>query len=319
MTVSRVRLTPLVACALIVSCGSESDPPLVGVRAQANAFGNAEWSAPVNVGAPVNSAASESNAAMSPDELSLYFTSDRPGGHGALDIWVSRRACIDCPWGTPLPLKVPVNSPSGEAGPRLSIDGHLLFFQSDRPGGQGAFDIYVSRRNNTNDDFAWGDPVALGTDVNTPVLEQAAVYLQSAEDGSGNLYFNRGPVGGQDIYYAPVTRDGETRGPAVYVSELSDPAGIDQHVTLRKDAREVFIASTRAGGLGGFDLWTSTRRSTHDAWSAPVNLGAPMNTTVNDQQPSLTSDSRTLLFASNRPGGLGGNDLWISTRTPSGH
>jgi hypothetical protein len=318
MTIPRARIIPLAVCAMSLSCGSESDPPVVGLRAQSSVFANSEWSVPVNIGPPVNSAAGEMNAAFSPDELSLYFTSDRAGGLGGLDIWVSERACRECPWGTPVNLGAPVNGPGVEAGPRLSIDGHLLFFQSDRPGGQGAADIYVSRRNNPNDNFAWGDPVNLGTGVNTPVLEQAAVYLQSAEDGSGNLYFNRGPAGGQDLYYAPVTRDGETRGPAVLVPELSHPAAIDQHATIRKDGREVFLASTRPGGLGGFDLWTSTRRSVHEPWSPPVNLGAPLNTPFFDQQPSLTSDSRTLLFASNRAGGLGGNDLWISTRTPSG-
>jgi hypothetical protein len=318
MMVSRVRLISFIACALSVSCASETDPPVVGFRAQASVFANSEWSAPVNVGAPVNSPASESNATLSPDELSIYMTSDRAGGLGGTDIWVSERACGDCPWQTPVNLGAPFNGPGNEAGPRLSIDGHLLFFQSDRPGGQGGFDIYVSRRNDPNDNFAWGDPVNLGTGVNTPDFEQAAAYLQSSEDGSANLYFNRGVLLLADIYYAPVTRDGETRGPAVLVPELSAPAAFDQHASVRKDGREIFIASTRAGGLGGFDLWTSTRRSVHDPWSQIVNAGAALNTAFFDQQPSLSSDSRTLLFASNRPGGLGGNDLWISTRTPSG-
>lgn len=321
MTVSHPRFIALITCALsTLSCGPEPDAPLVGIHMQAQKFsGSSEWSVPVNVGAPVNSAAGEMNAAMSSDELSLYITSNRAGGLGGNDIWVSQRDCGDCPWETPMNLGAPVNGPGVEAGPRLSIDGHLLFFQSDRPGGQGAIDIYVSRRNNPNDNFAWSDPVNLGTGVNTASLEQAAAYLQSSEDGSGNLYFNRGVAGQQDIYYAPVTRDGETRGPAVLVPELSDPTAVDQHASVRKDGREIFIASNRAGGLGGFDLWTSTRRSVHDPWSEVVNVGAGLNTVSAEMQPSLSSDGRTLLFTSNRPGGLGGNDLWISTRTPSGH
>jgi len=56
----------------------------------------------------------------------------------------------------------------------------------------------------------------------------------------------------------------------------------------------------------------------HEPWSSPVNLGAPLNTAFLDAQPTLSNDGRTLIFASNRPGGFGGNDLWISTRTPSG-
>ena len=62
-----------------------------------------------------------------------------------------------------------------------------------------------------------------------------------------------------------------------------------------------------------------TRRSVHDSWSPPTNLGAPLNSTAAGQQPSLSSDGRTLVFASSRAGGFGGADIWISTRTPSGH
>lgn len=317
MTIPRARIMSLVVCAASLSCGSEPEPTAFSLDVQPAAFANSSWSVPINVGAPVNSPAGEMNAALSPDELSLYFTSDRPG-LGGFDIWVSERECMDCPWGAPVNLGAPVNSTGIDAGPRLSIDGHLLFFQSDRPGGRGLADIYVSRRNNPNDNRGWGPPVHLGPDVNTALQDQAAAYLQSAEDGPANLYFNSGAVGVQDLYYAAVGRDGVTRGPAVLVAELSDPAAIEQHATVRNDGREIFLASTRANGFGGFDLYTSTRRSVHAPWSRPVNVGPPLSTTFNDQQPSLSRDGRTLLFTSNRTGSLGGNDLWISTRTRSG-
>jgi hypothetical protein len=317
---STLRKLWLANLVVVVGCQEPSEPsrPRALDVAVANAFANSEWSAPVNIGAPVNSPAGEMNAAFSPDELAIYFTSNRPGTLGPTDVWVSERACLDCPWQAPVNLAV-VNTPFSEGGPRLSIDGHLLFFQSDKPGGQGSFDIYVSRRSNKSDNFSWSEPTALGTGVNTPQVEQAVDYLQSGEDGQGNLYFNRGTVlAAGDIYYAAMTRDGETRGDAVFVAELSDPAAFDQHVTLRKDGREVFIASTRTGGLGGFDIWTSTRQSVNDPWSPIQNAGPPLNTTFGDQQPSLTSDGRTMLFASNRPEGLGANDLWVSRRTPNG-
>jgi Tol biopolymer transport system component len=311
---------PLVS---LLACGQDSAGPSRVVPTQAQySFAQSEWSAPVNIGAPINSTAGEMNAALSPDELSLYFTSDRAGGLGITDIWVSHRDCGDCPWQTPVNLGAPFNSSSQDAGPRLSIDGHLLFFQSDRPVGSNVGgDIYVSRRNNPNDDFGWGPPVRLGSDVNTPDgTENAAAYLQSAEDGGGNLYFNRttATVPQPELYVASITRDGETRGPAVPVSELNVIAANDQHATLRKDGREIFFSSNRTGGLGSFDIWTSTRRSVHEPWSPPVAVGAALNTTSSDQQPSLSSDGRTIVFTSNRPGSLGANDLWISTRTASG-
>jgi len=146
------------------------------------------------------------------------------------------------------------------------------------------------------------------------------MYLQNAEDGSANLYFNRGALAQKlaDIYVASVTRDGETLGPAQLVVELSDPSANDAAVTIRADGRELMFWSPRVGGLGGVDLWVSTRQTVHDPWSPPVDLGAPLNSVSDDVTPSLSFDGRTLIFASNRPG-LGGNDLYMSTRTPSGH
>ncbi len=312
-------LLSLTAIALATACRPDADQ--ITYRPQAMSFANSEWSAPVNLGAPVNSAASEMNAALSPDELSLYFVSTRAGGVGGADIWVSRRASPDAPWGDPVNLGPNVNGPGIDASPALSLDGHLLFFSSDRPGGQGSNDIYVARRADKSDDLGWGPAVPLGPEVNTAAFEAGGFYVQSEEDGSANLYFVRGPNSvALDIYVVAVTADGETRGPAVPVAELNDPdpAITDAHPSVRVDGREVFLYSNRAGGSGGNDLWTSTRRSVHEPWSPPVNLGAPLNTTAGETQPTLSHDGRTLIFASTRTGGLGASDIWMSTRTPSG-
>ncbi len=301
--------------ALLVGCGMESDRSMT-----ANLVANvtsqfSPWSEPENLGSTINTTFNEQGPTLSNDELSLYFGSDRPGGIGGFDIWVSQRACKDCAWETPVNVGPAVNTTSDETGPGLSIDGHLLFFRSTRPGGAGLGDVFLSKRANPKDDFAWGVPVALGPDVNTAAAEAGAEFLQSAEDGEANLYFNRAPPGGTaDLYAAAITRDGETRGPAVLISELSDPIATDQGPTLRSDGREVFFFSTRPGGIGGADLWTSTRRSVHDPWTPPVNVGAPLNSTAAEQQPSLSSGGLTLLFASSRAGGFGGTDLWMSTR-----
>ena len=84
------------------------------------------------------------------------------------------------------------------------------------------------------------------------------------------------------------------------------------------DGRELLFWSPRAGGPGGNDLWMSTRQTIHDSCSPPVNAGTALNSVFDDVTPSLSWDGRTLSFASNRPGGSGGNDLYMSTRTPSG-
>jgi len=90
-----------------------------------------EWSAAVNMGPVVNSGVFEYWPAISPNGLSLYFGSARPGGiPGGLfneqDIWVTRRASIDAPWGVPRNLGPNVNSEFADSSPALSRDGHWL-------------------------------------------------------------------------------------------------------------------------------------------------------------------------------------------------
>ena len=70
----------------------------------------------------------------------------------------------------------------------------------------------------------------------------------------------------------------------------------------------------RIGGFGGQDLWVSTRATTVEPWSIPVNVGPTVNTPYFDGAPALSYDGTTLYFFSNRPGGLGGNDLYVTTR-----
>lgn len=277
------------------------------------------WSEPVNLGAPINSAGADQSPALSADGLSLYFASDRPGGLGGVDLWVSHRVTPQSPWETPTNLGSPINSPDVESGPSVSTDGHLLFFQSSRPGGEGSNDIYVSYRADVHDDLGWGDPVNVGPGVNTAAGEFGPWYSDDGADGPV-LYFARGPNNTfTQLYVAPVSRDGLARGSAAPVAELNDPAFTQGRPTLQVDGREIVFYSNRSGGLGGNDLWAATRRSANDAWSPPVNLGAPLNSIAGELLPALSRDARTLLFTTNnRPGGLGGMDIWMSTRLPPG-
>jgi hypothetical protein len=165
-----------------------------------------------------------------------------------------------------------------------------------------------------------GPPVNLWPDVNTAGGEIVPSYIQSREDGGTNVYFQRGNLAllEGDIYSAAVTRDGEPAGPAVLVSELSDPTTNDGGPSVRADGREALFWRLLTPTASQAALLVSTRRSLHDPWSLPVNPGPPVNDfgVIN---PSLSHDGRTLLFSSDRPGGLGGLDIWTSARTASGH
>ncbi len=275
-----------------------------------------EWSVPVNLGPVVNSISGDAGAFISKDGLSLYFGSSRPGGFGGLDIYVSRRATLDEPWGAPQNLGSSVNTSSEEQTPTLSPDGHRLYFASNRPGGFGGPDLYVSRRHNKRDDIGWRPPVNLGSGVNTSATDYGPALFEDDESGTITLYFSsdRQGLGLEDIFASTLQED-ETFGLAVLVEELSSPDR-DVRPAIRKDGLEMLLDSSRPGTLGGLDLWVSTRAGTSDPWSTPESLGPVVNSTASvDARPALSFDGTELYFHSNRPGGLGGNDLYRSTRT----
>jgi hypothetical protein len=273
-----------------------------------------DWSAPVSIGSIVNTLANEGGEVVSKDGLSLFFVSNRTGSLGGGDIWVSQRAAANAPWGPAQNLGTTINSVSNEQTVALSLDEHLLFFTSNRPGGFGGFDLYVSRRHNKRDDFGWQTPVNLGSGVNSAGGEFGPTFFEDDDTGAIILYFSsdRLVVSGFDIYASTLQPD-ETFGPAVLVEELNSPSN-DIRPWIRRDGLEMFLDSDRIGTLGALDLWASTRASTADAWSVPVNLGPLVNGPADDFRPALSFEGTVLYFSSNRPG-FGGLDIYASTRS----
>jgi Tol biopolymer transport system component len=272
-----------------------------------------DWSLPVNIGPPINTALAETAPFISRDGRSLYFV--RPaaaGGFGGMDIWVSQRARIDDAWGPAQNLGPTINTPFNDFGPSLSPDGHILFFASDRPG-FGGNDLYISRRHNKRSDFGWQPSVNLGDTINTAANEIAAVYFEDDLTGVITLYFasNRpGGFGGDDIYASTLLLD-ETFGAPILVEELSTPSS-DLQPAIRRDGLEMFLSSSRPGTLGSLDLWVSTRGCTTDPWSVPMNLGALVNSMGADARASLSFDGTELYFQSNRDGNA---EVYRSTRS----
>ena len=285
-----------------------------GDDADADPFANAtfsDWSAPINLGAVINSDAAEQAPALSPDGLALYYLSGRAGGIGANDIWVSRRATRNAAWEAPKNLGTPINTTANETHPAFSPDGLQLYFTSDRPGGFGLNDIWVSTRTNVNDDFSWQAPVTLGPVINS-ALEDAAPYVVTLH-GQNTLFYSRGPtLTNQDLYIS--VQNAGVWGTPVLLTELSTPDATEARPTVRVDGREIFFYSNRTGGAGGNDIWTSTRTTVTAPWSTPVALTV-LNTSFGEVHPALDRDGLTIYFASNRPGGSGGNDLYMATRT----
>ena len=140
------------------------------------------WGHPVNLGTTINSSSMETYPHISADGLSLYFSNG--------DIFVTTRAGKDDDWGSPVRVTGGVNSGSWEGFPSLSVDQRVLFFYSDRPGGYGGMDMYMSMRATVFD--AWGPAVNLGPMINTPYYD---ISPSLSPDGCA-LYFAHNSTNG---------------------------------------------------------------------------------------------------------------------------
>jgi hypothetical protein len=247
---------------------------------------------------------------LSTDGHWLFFHSRRPGGcntgHNAngyyFEIWAAHRQNQrdDQGWETPVNLGCTLNIfQANEAGPT---------FWADDSTSPPTLYLYINR------DLLPTNPSNPDSD---PTLNFADIYVSTctADIDSCNT---------QQLW-----------APAVYVAELSSPVRDTRTAIRRRDGLEMILTSNRAGdantgfSTGGFDSWVSTRASAQDAWSIPINLNLDnvnkctqmgidpcpvVNVGANDGAPALSWDGQTLIFYSNRAGGTGGNDLYISTR-----
>ncbi len=168
----------------------------------------------------------------------------------------------------------------------------------------------MSTRTNPNDDLGWSAPTNLSA-INGVESDIGAAYFEDPISGVATLYFasDRGkPQGLDDIFKSTRNPDG-TFNPPTPVTELNGPQQ-NAYPKLRRDGLEIFFHSTRDGGVGGLDIWTSTRATTNSPWNPPVNVTS-LNSGDFDATPSLSPDGAVLYFASTRDGNL---DIYTATR-----
>ncbi len=272
-----------------------------------------EWSAPVNLGAGINTSFSEAAPAISQDGLTLYFVSNRPGvppdAFGDNDLYVARRESVDLPWDWPVNLGAKINTAAFEGGPALSRNEHHLFFN------RTTAEIWVSYRKNVHHDLGdrgWQVPVPLGPGVNTSDPGGNPNYFENRKRGLPQLFFTRVLPGNplSDIYVA------DAFGAAVPVNELNS-TGTDGRPSITADGLEIFFHSNRTGSAGN-DMYSSVRKSVLEPWSEPKTLGTVVNSAATDFLGAISSDGETLFFTSTRDGGFGSNDIYMTTRRKYG-
>ncbi|OHB74887.1 MAG: hypothetical protein A2Z25_10715 [Planctomycetes bacterium RBG_16_55_9] len=274
---------------------------------------------PQNLGPTVNSLYHDAGPSLSADGLDLYFYSDRPGGSGGYDIWVSTRQGVEDPWGLPANLGAPVNSQYNECYPSLSSDGLTLYFSdyysgSPRPGGLSAGDIWMTTRPSRS--APWGTPVNMGAPINGSTLDMSPTI---SGDCLTLIFTSNNRAGGRgswDLWMSTRAGVQDPWGPPMNLGSTVNSGGWDGEGGLSWDGRAVFFDSGRAGIVGTVDLWMSTRKTIADPWAVAVNLGSVVNSSGNDGTARVSPDMRTLYFCSDRPGGFGSYDLYTAPILP---
>jgi hypothetical protein len=260
----------------------------------------------------VNTGALEGCPMESPDGGTLFFASDRAGGQGGIDIWVAYRESEDQPWGEPQNLPAPVNSAADDFCPTALPGGRLLFV-SNRGSecGTGA-DIYQTRLHPVK---GWLEPEPLGCGVSSFGNEFSPSLVEA--DGRTLLFFSSDRSGIHDIYVSVLGPDG-TWGAPEPVQALNSPFN-DFRPNVRKDGLEIVFDSTRPDGSGPPQIWSSQRQSIDGPWSEPALLGPNVNIASSAQtRPSFSRDATRLYFGSNREGGQGNLDIYVSERSGPG-
>jgi len=199
----------------------------------------------------------------------------------------------------------------------LSYDGLEMYFESDRPGGQGDWDLWVLKRGSKDED--WGPPENLGSAVNSP---QGDDYASISADGL-TLYFTSSRPGGYgswDIYITTRATKSNPWGRAVNLGSTVNGAVMDSDPWISPDGLELYLKSWRSGGYGLADIWVARRTTESSPWVEPVNLGPVVNSAYGEGYLSLSPDGLLLLFNDSftdgyqRPGGYGGTDMWMARR-----
>lgn len=151
------------------------------------------WTKPQNLGAPVNSKAWESQPSLSSDGRTLYFVSNRPGGKGGKDIWMTHLDDYGV-WSRPVNLGDSINTPDDEMSPFIHMDNQTLYFSSNGHIGMGKQDVFISRKI----DGEWGNPQNLGYPINTHNDEYGFVV----NSGGTTAYFSSDRIleSQRDIY-----------------------------------------------------------------------------------------------------------------------
>lgn len=194
----------------------------------------------------------DSQPSMSADGKTLYFVSDRPGGLGGTDVYVTRKMS-DGSWGVPENVGAPVNSPGNERSPFIHSDSETLYFSSDGHPGVGGLDIFFVRKDEKG---KWKEPVNIGIPINT---EEDDLGFFVSTDGHLGYFASRTPnikgaKGGYDLYSFPLYKEAQPEAVVIVKGEVKQPDGnnfsgnIDVEIKSAKTGQKLDVVVDTTSG-----------------------------------------------------------------------
>jgi hypothetical protein len=277
------------------AAGCAGERVLLGQDPPDDAAPPATFNAPEIVAELGASGADDDKPTLTSDRLEIYFLSTRDGGPGSGDVWRAVRANVGDPWGPPS-VVAEVSSSSHEKSPAVSGDGLTLWVASDRSGGQGGLDIWVSTRPDRSS--AWSSPALVpalnsaGDEIPRPPGQQGLVMPLAVRPPSSSDY--------QIAFASRAATSAPWTAPAAR-PEI-DTANTDVDGFLSDDGLVLHFSSDRQN-KGDQDLFVAHRSGTGGAFAAFEPI-PELNSSHDDRDPWLSPDASEIYFSSDRSGTL---------------
>jgi hypothetical protein len=208
---------------------------------------NKKWTKARNIGAPVNTHTNDASTGLSPDGQNLLLYRTQPNKYDG-DLYVCNH--LNNVWSEPQKLNENINSNSVETSACITMDNQTMYFSSNREGGQGGKDLYMSR---LLPDGQWGKPINLGPSINTP-FDEDAPFIHP--DGK-TLYFSskgHNTIGGYDVYYS-VLNDNDFWSEPSNLGYPINTTDDDIFFVLSTDGKRGYIAGKRKDSYGSYDIY----------------------------------------------------------------
>lgn len=277
---------------LSLSCSSE----LVTLgKASPRAETAPQFSEPQLVAELVSEGDESDNPTLTADLLEIYFTSEREGGTGKVDVWTARRDSVSEAFGAPEPV-VAVNSEDTETSPAVSLDGRELWLGTERDGGLGEQDIWLSRRDGSD----WGEPAnvselnSVEKDIPRPPAVLGTIMPLASRRGSSGYY---------ETFLAERASEGEPFSEPRELLELETAGQNNVDGFLSEDGLTLFFNRSPGAGESTGDLFVVTRPTRNEAFGVALPL-LSVNTGHDERDPWLSPDGQHLFFSSDRDGTL---------------